>query len=119
MTTLAIARGDIWRFALDPGTGSEEAKTRPCVIVQRNSANKSSSTTIICPLTTAGRERGNLLNVFLRAPEAGIVADSLVLCNQLRAVDRSRIRGHKLGVVGDASMLLIEEGIRTILDLDE
>ena len=119
MTPVTIFRGEIWIFALDPIVGSEQAKMRPCVIVQRDSANAASPTTIVCPLTAAGKDRGNLLNVLLRAPEGGTRKDSLVLCNQARTVDRQRIRGPKLGNVSDATMALINEGLRAILDLGE
>ena len=106
-------------MALDPVSGSEQGKTRPCLIVQRDSANRASPTTIICPLTAAGKERGNLLNVLVPASEGGLRKKILVICNQLRAVDRSRIRGPKLGVVSGATMALVDEGLRAILDLGE
>lgn len=112
-----LQRGEVWRVAFDPVCGSEQAKTRPAVIVQRDSANASSPITIVCPLADARNKDGNLLNVFVRRGEGGTLKDSLVLCNQIRAIDRSRLFGSALGSLDEPTMQLIAEGLRAILDI--
>ncbi len=119
MASAAIKRGTVWRFSLDPVAGSEERKTRPCVIVQRDSANAASPTTIVCPIRSARNERGNLLNVLVRAPEGGLARDSLVLCNEVRTLDRARVRGEMLGRLSAKTMASVDEGLRVILDLGD
>jgi mRNA interferase MazF len=117
MSAAQAARGSIWHFQLDPVVGSEQGKTRPCVIIQRDSANASSPVTIVCPLTDAKGNAGNLLNVPVLPPEGGVKKPSLVSCNQIRTLDRRRLRGQTLGQLSEATMARVEEGLRAILDL--
>jgi mRNA interferase MazF len=113
------ARGEIYYVHLDPVVGAESKKARPCVIVQRDSANASSPTTIVCPITDARDRAGNLLNVLVRKPEGGTRKDSLVTINQIRAVDQTRISGPSLGRLSGRTMALVDEGLRAILDLGD
>lgn len=113
----APRRGQVWRVAFDPVRGSEQAKTRPAVVVQRDSANETSPTTIVCPLVDARAESGNLLNVLVQKGEGGTIKPSLVVCNQVRVVDRVRLTGNPLGTLNEPTMLLVADGLRAILDL--
>ena len=117
MTT--IRRGTVWLFDLRPTIGSEQDKVRPCVIVQRDSANERSPTTIACPLKNARGGKASLLNVLVRAPEGGVSRDSLVICNQVRVLDRLRLRGEMLGILTPNTMAQIDEALRVILDLGD
>lgn len=116
---MRIKRGTVWRFLLDPTIGSEQRKTRPCVVVQRDSANAASPTTIACPLRRAGDAKGNLLNVLVRPPEGGIDGNSLVACNQVRVLALERIQGEMLGKLSPRTMAAVDEGLRAILDLGD
>ena len=51
---MKLTRGDIYLVNLDPVKGSEQGKTRPCLIIQNNIDNKYSPTTIVAPLTSKG-----------------------------------------------------------------
>ncbi len=113
---LEIHRGEVWNVTLDPVIGSEMRKTRPCVIVQRDAANHRSPTTIVCPLTSGSQVDANLLNIFVSAA-SGIVHDSLVVCNQVRSVDKRRIVGNRVARLDAQTMSLIDTGLRAILDL--
>ena len=114
-----IERGEIYAMALDPVVGSEIAKTRPCLVVQRDSANATSTTTLICPLTSARNRKPNAFKVLVRAPEAGVDRDSLILCNQVRVVSRERLRSGPLGKISPKTMAQVDEGLRLILDLGD
>ena len=116
MTPPRYKRGDVVWVDLDPASGSELKKTRPCVVVQRDAANATSPTTIIAPLGDARGLSGNLLNVFVAAGTAGTSKDSLVICNQIRTVDSRRV-GDKVGSLPAELMAAVEKGIRLILDL--
>ena len=70
---------------LDPATGAETAKTRPCVIVSPNELNRAVATVIIAPLTTMQRGWPTRVPVELQGKHGEIALD------QLRAVDRSRL----------------------------
>ncbi|GAC1414185.1 MAG: type II toxin-antitoxin system PemK/MazF family toxin [Candidatus Velthaea sp.] len=111
-----IARGEVYWVNLDPTLGSELRKRRACVVVQRDVATQNSPITIVCPLTDAAGRQGNLLNVFVAAGTGGTTKDSLVVCNQVRAVDKSRIQD-RLGVLPPDCMAAINRGLTAILDL--
>ncbi len=51
----AVARGDVHLVSLDPTTGSEMRKARPCVIISPNELNQHLRTAIVAPMTTGGR----------------------------------------------------------------
>jgi mRNA interferase MazF len=112
-----LIRGEIYVFYLDPVVGSEQAKSRPCVVVQRDSANRTSPTTIVCPVATAKTGEGTLLRVLLAKGAANLNGDSFVLCNQVRVVDKQRIRSPRIGIVDPETMALVDRGLRAILDL--
>ena len=70
---------------LDPATGAETAKTRPCVIVSPNELNRAVATVIIAPLTTVQRGWPTRVPVEFQGKHGEIALD------QLRAVGRSRL----------------------------
>lgn len=113
---MTISRGDVLRIDLDPTLGSEMKKARPCVVVQRDSANRTSPVVIVCPFTDAAGRPGNALNIFVPQGIGGTTRDSLVRCNQIRTVDRIRVTEH-LGSLPLALMHRIDAGLRLILDL--
>jgi mRNA interferase MazF len=112
-----VRRGEVWLVALDPTVGSEQAKTRPCVIVQRDAANKSkANTTIIVPFTNATNKLVTPARPLIKAGN-GLSKDSIGLCDQIRVIDRLRLRGTKLGSLTETSMHAINVGLLEILDL--
>jgi mRNA interferase MazF len=112
----AVKRGEVWLVALDPFIGSEQAKTRPCVVIQRDAANRTGPTTIIVPFTGAARTTG-LIAPVVSSGDGGLDKDSVALCHQLRTVDRLRLRT-LLGRLSERSMLAICDGVSAILDLE-
>jgi len=102
--------------ALDPVAGSEQAKTRPCVIVQRDAANDVSRTTIVVPITDAEGQRASVIKPYLSTGDGGLTKDSIGLCHQVRTIDRVRLRG-KMGDLRRESLAAISSGLLEILDL--
>jgi mRNA interferase MazF len=113
---VSVARGDVLRVDLEPVVGSEMKKSRPCVVVQRNAANETSPVVIVCPFTDARGRPGNILNVPVARGVGGLTKDSLIRCNQIRAVDKTRIAEH-LGSLPPEVMERADAGLRLILDL--
>ncbi len=111
-----VRRGEVWRVALDPVIGSEQAKTRPCVIVQRDAANDAARTTIVVPITDAAGRKPSVVNPMLPNGDGGLTKDSIGLCHQVRVVDRLRLRG-KIGHLRAESLALVDTGLLEILDL--
>jgi mRNA interferase MazF len=113
-----VARGEIWLISLDPAIGSEQAKTRPCIVVQRDAANRTGRTTIVVPLTDAAGHTESTIKPGFGAGIGGLKKRSLALCHQVRAVDRLRLR-KKLGTLDGRSMEMIDSGLLAILDLPD
>lgn len=86
-----ISRGDVVLCDLNPVVGTEQAGIRPVVIVQIDRANAVSPHTIIAPFTSKIRRAILPSHVFVPAGIGGLSQDSVVLCEQLRVVDKSRI----------------------------
>src|SRR5437762_2273581 len=84
-------RGEVYLVAFDPTLGAEIRKTRPALILQNDIANRASPITIVAALTTKFDQELYPTEVLIRAPEGGLDADSVVLLNQIRSVDRRRL----------------------------
>lgn len=93
-----IKRGEIYLVRLDGSVGSEQSGTRPALIIQNEKGNQFSPTTLICPLTSSKRKPYLPTHLLLTPGDSGIREPSVVLCEQLRVVDKSRL-GKKLGEV--------------------
>ena len=112
----AIRRGDIFWADLDPVKGSEQGKNRPVLIIQNDVGNEHSPVTIIACITTNLSRKDYPTNVFISAKETGLTSDSVVLLNQIKTVDKSRL-SKKAAHVPDYKMLEIDEALKISLDL--
>jgi mRNA interferase MazF len=90
-----ILRGEIWLSGLDPTVGREIQKTRPCLIVSPDSMNRFLGTVTAVPLNSGSRAAG------FRVPVAFKATSGLLLCDQLRTLDKARLIKH-LGSVDPA-----------------
>jgi len=113
-----VRRGDVWIVGLEPVMGSEQAKTRPCVVLQRDAANRAGRTTIVVPLTDAKDKPVDLIRPLLRAGDGGLTKDSIALCRQVRVVDYLRLK-KKLGSLSADATSAIGKGLLQILDLED
>jgi mRNA interferase MazF len=103
----------------DPARGAEIQKTRPAVIVQNDIANRASPITIIAAITSQVEGRRIYpTDVPVRAGEGGLTAPSVVVLNQLRSVDRSRLV-RRLGTLTPATMTRIDHALAISLSLIE
>ncbi len=112
-----VRRGDVFLVNLDPTVGSEQGKTRPCLVIQNDDGNKFSPTTIIAPTTTKIFEKEYPTNVEVVAEESGLNFDSTVLLNQIRAIDKSRLM-RRLCHLSPAIMRKVDLAIKASLGLD-
>lgn len=109
-------RGEIYLVDLDPVRGSEQGKTRPCVIIQNDYGTAYSPVTIIACITSNLERKGYPTNVFVTARETGLKHDSLVLLNQIRTVDKVRLTT-KIGTIPVSKMLEIDAALQISLAL--
>ncbi len=103
-----FSRGELYYAKLDPTIGSEQGGTRPVLIIQNNKGNKYSPTIIICPLTT---RKKNILPTHIKIDNInGIKEDSIVLIEQLRVIDKKRIR-NRIGKINKKKMQEVNEAL--------
>jgi mRNA interferase MazF len=105
---MIVRRGEIWLADLNPIRGSEQAGTRPVLVVQNETINKFTTTALAVPFTT-NLSRATLPSCVLVAQgEGGLTNDSVALCHHLRAIDRSRL-SRKLGTVSQPVIAEVEK----------
>ncbi|PIN90120.1 PemK family transcriptional regulator [Candidatus Pacearchaeota archaeon CG10_big_fil_rev_8_21_14_0_10_34_76] len=86
-----IKRGDIFWADLNPTKGHEQGNIRPVLVVQNDIANRYSPTIIVVPITSRQKTKTHITNVLITSNESGLKENSLILCNQIRTIDKSRI----------------------------
>jgi mRNA interferase MazF len=108
----------VW-VSLDPTRGAEVPKTRPCVIVSRTEANDISSTVTVVPLSSVrGRAAERLIQPLLSAKETRLPRDSRALCDQVRTIDKGRIR-ESVGVLDRELLGKLDRGLILHLELED
>lgn len=103
-------------MSFDPTIGAEIKKTRPALVLQNDIANRYSPITIVAAITSQFEERIYPTEVLIKAPEAGLTADSVALLNQIRSIDRRRLV-RRLGAVRPATMTNVERALMISLGL--
>lgn len=111
-----MTRGEVWLAALDPVRGSEQAGTRPVLILQADPLNAFLRTVIVIPFTTNLQWARLPFCMLVPAGEGGLVSNSVALCHQVRVSDKSRLL-HCLGQVSDATMAKVEQAMRVTLEM--
>lgn len=112
-----IKRGDIYYADLRPVVGSEQGGIRPVLIIQNDTGNKHSPT-VICAAITSKMNKAKLpTHVELSARKYHMVKDSVVLLEQLRTIDKQRLRDKVCHL--DAEILgKVEKALKISLELD-
>ena len=113
---VTVTRGDVVLCDLNPVIGTEQAGIRPVVVLQIDRANAVSPHTIMAPFTTKVRHALLPSHVFVSAGSGGLTQDSVVLCEQIRVIDKRRIV-KALGHLDGYHMEEIAKALRTILGL--
>jgi mRNA interferase MazF len=114
---MVAERGEIWWADLDEPRGSEPGFSRPVVIVQRNSFNRSRIHTVIAvALTTNLSLVGSPGNVLVPSKDSGLARDSVANISQVITVDKEFLT-ERIGLLGKPLFKEIEDGLRMILDL--
>lgn len=113
---MELSRGDIFLVDLNPVVGTEQAGIRPALIIQIDRANVSSPHTIIIPFTTRIREAILPSHVKLLAGVGGLTEDSILLCEQIRVIDKRRLV-RRIGNIGEEYLREVGVALRVILGL--
>jgi len=106
----APRRGDIIRVRLDPVVGSEQAGSRPALVVSPDLINESGPLVLIAAITSKKTERAYPFEVVIEPPEGGLTRRSKVMLMHLRSIDKQRLAG-RYGAVGQETMNRVERAI--------
>ncbi len=87
-----IKRGDIFYADLRPVIGSEQGGIRPVLIIQNDTGNKHSPTVIVAAITSKMNKAKLPTHIELDAKKCDIVKDSVILLEQLRTIDKKRLK---------------------------
>lgn len=113
-----IYKGDIFYANLDGTIGSEQSGTRPVIVVQNDIGNKFSTTVIIVPLTKKLRFKINQPTHYWLRPFGNIKYDSIVLTEQIRVIDKRRLK-QKIGIISKEIMQEIDEKMMIALGIEK
>jgi len=89
---MLIRRGDIYYADLRPVVGSEQGGVRPVLVIQNDAGNRHSPTVIVAAITSRMNKAKLPTHVEVSAERYGIVKDSVILLEQVRTIDKSRLR---------------------------
>ena len=113
-----IKRGDVYYADLSPVVGSEQGGVRPVLIVQNNIGNKYSPTIIAAAITSQINKAKIPTHIELKSAEVGLAKDSVVLLEQLRTLDKRRLK-EKIGNVDVLKMKMIDNALLVSLGFVE
>ena len=105
-----IRRGDIFYADLSPVVGSEQGGTRPVLIVQNDTGNKHSPTVIAAAITSQTSKARLPTHINIVGSNVGLSKDSIILLEQIRTIDKRRLREH-MGRLDDKYMSQVNEAI--------
>ena len=112
-----IRRGEVWLVNLEPVVGKEIGKVRPCLIIQNDIGNERSPLTIFAPITGVKHlERHYPFQVFVPSGEGGLTKDCIILLDQIRTRDKSRIIEY-VGKLSSSTMDQVDQAIKISLQL--
>ena len=113
---MIIRRGDIYYADLRPVVGSEQGGVRPVLIIQNDVGNKHSPT-VICAAITSRMNKAKLpTHVELDKDKCAMVKDSVILLEQLRTIDKQRLKD-KVCHLDDSILARVNEALRVSLEL--
>ena len=113
---MIVKRGDVFYADLSPVIGSEQGGVRPVLVIQNDIGNKYSPTIIIAAITSQINKAKLPTHVEINAPEYGLPRDSVVLMEQVRTIDKKRLR-EKIGRFNDEMMVEVNECLKISLGL--
>ena len=105
-----IRRGDIYYADLSPVVGSEQGGLRPVLIVQNDVGNKYSPTVIAAAITSRVSKTKLPTHIDIYASKVGLAKDSVVLLEQIRTIDKVRLK-EKMGHLDDDSMRSVNDAL--------
>ena len=113
---MTVKRGDIFYADLRPVVGSEQGGIRPVLIVQNDIGNQFSPTVIAAAITSRTDKTPLPTHILVDAKQSGLQQDSIVLLEQVRTLDKRRLRT-RMGALNEKDMQRIDSAIFVSLGL--
>ena len=101
---MIVRRGDMFYVDLSPVVGSEQGGVRPVVIIQNDVGNKHSPTVIAAAITSQIGKNKLPTHIEIEAENNGLKSNSVILTEQIRTIDKSRLK-EKIGHIDDVSVM--------------
>ena len=101
---MMIKRGDMFYADLSPVVGSEQGGIRPVLIIQNDTGNKYSPTVIAAAITSQTGKNKLPTHIEIGSENVGLKSDSVVLAEQIRTIDKSRLK-EKIGHIDDKKIM--------------
>ncbi|MBV1820935.1 type II toxin-antitoxin system PemK/MazF family toxin [Clostridium cochlearium] len=117
MTTI-VKRGDIYYASLSPVVGSEQGGIRPVIVIQNDVGNRYSPTVIVAAITSQINKAKLPTHVEISSEEYGLNKDSVVLLEQIRTLDKRRLK-EKIGRMTNGDMRKVDEALLISIGLKE
>jgi len=114
---MLIKRGEILLIDLDPVKGSEQGKTRPCIVIQNDVSNEYSSVTIVAAITSTLSDKKYPTEVKINSEESGLPKESTILLNQIRTISQKDRVIKKIGKLSSSKMNEVNKAIKISLGL--
>ena len=115
---MEVHRGEVFYADLSPVVGSEQGGVRPVLIVQNEIGNRHSPTVIAAAITSRLDKARLPTHINIRAADTGLAKDSVVLLEQIRTIDKRRLREH-MGRLDANQMAMVDDAIAVSFGLHE
>jgi len=115
---LVVKKGDIFFADLSPVIGSEQGGVRPVIVIQNDVGNKYSPTVIVAAITSQINKAKLPTHVEIKAGDHGLNKDSVILLEQLRTVDKRRLK-ERIGRMEAEAMKKVNEALVISLGIIE
>ena len=107
---MTVKRGDIYYADLSPVIGSEQGGVRPVLIIQNDVGNRYSPTVIAAAITSQQDKTRLPTHIRLSADDCGLAKDSIVLLEQVRTIDKQRLK-ERMGSLGSFAMDRVDQAL--------
>ena len=107
---MSVKRGEIYYADLSPVVGSEQGGIRPVLIVQNDIGNRHSPTVIAAAITSRLDKAKLPTHISLNAASCGLTKDSIVLLEQIRTIDKRRLKD-RMGIIDHESMNRVDNAL--------
>lgn len=113
---MIVKKGDLFFADLSPVVGSEQGGVRPVLVVQNDVGNKYSPTIIVAAVTSQTGKAKLPTHVQLEATQGGLSKNSVVLLEQLRTIDKQRLK-ERIGTLSESQIPDVEKALSVSLGI--